>query len=741
MIKLEGGELVSIYMHGDEKCKWATTEDGYTLLQSDNVWYYAKADSNKNAVCSDFKLCSIGQRSEQLQIFLAEQSKKLIPQKISKPICNTENNSPTQRVRVIGDRPVLTILMSFKDKRFIMTNEDFNAFFNEKGYNFDGAQGSVYDYYNEVSYGQLQLHCDVLGPYIASQNMKFYGGNGFDGSDINAYQLFIEAIEYASEEVNLADYDADGDGYVDNIHIIFAGYGEEAGAQSNAIWSHKMSFPDIEIQGVKINSYSCSPELRGNSGDGISRIGACCHEIGHALGAADYYDTDYTKGGSYTGTGEWDVMAHGSWNNEGITPAHFNPYVKVYDFGWTNAETISASGHYNIFPIGETSQVYRINTPSANDYYLLENRQQTGFDEAIPGEGLLIYHVHPSIKYADRTNSINATNPQMMYPVCASAVAAVPSTVSEYGNINSGNCPFPGSVGKDSFGKDTSPAPFCWDKTPVDFELTDITECKDRSIDFYFSTNNGDHNDAMKETVFEESFEDKAVASSWQASGKYGYATEWLNEFVKGENQTEIPTWNTISKADHGKGYMSLANTFITSSIDGVIESPPTKITQEDEFILSFSYIIRTKGTASAELKVYATSDEDSKELIETITEPVQMWQNLELKLSPKEVFCNIIFHGVINGTAAIFIDNVSLAKISPITGVHSVDFETDDIITIDKNLLKVKLAKSRRLSIVTPTGIEVFSKTVPRGESVIQLQKGLYIIRIESYAKQVFIH
>ena len=84
-------------------------------------------------------------------------------------------------------------------------------------------------------------------------------------------------------------------------------------------------FPEITMQGMKIDRYSCTPELRGNRGGGISRIGPCCHEMGHALGAMDYYDTDYTTGGSFEGTGVWDVMAQGSWNNDGITPGTFQP--------------------------------------------------------------------------------------------------------------------------------------------------------------------------------------------------------------------------------------------------------------------------------------------------------------------------------------------------------------------------------------------------------------------------------
>ena len=65
--------------------------------------------------------------------------------------------------------------------------------------------------------------------------------------------------------------------------------------------------------------YSCAPELRGNRGSGLSRIGVHCHEIGHSFGAMDFYDTDYEVNGEYAGTGQWDLMASGNWNNEGVS--------------------------------------------------------------------------------------------------------------------------------------------------------------------------------------------------------------------------------------------------------------------------------------------------------------------------------------------------------------------------------------------------------------------------------------
>jgi len=168
---------------------------------------------------------------------------------------------------------------------------------------------------------------DVAGPYAVSQDMVYYGGESGDPRP-----MVTEVVGLADADVDYSDYDNDNDGSVDGVYIIFAGYGEEAGASEDAIWSHAWSiWPAVNYDGVEISRYSCSPELRGNSGTSLTRIGVICHEFGHVLGAPDYYDTNYnnTGDGQFSGTGRWDMMAGGSWNNGGATPAHHNAFTKV----------------------------------------------------------------------------------------------------------------------------------------------------------------------------------------------------------------------------------------------------------------------------------------------------------------------------------------------------------------------------------------------------------------------------
>ena len=148
---------------------------------------------------------------------------------------------------------------------------------------------------------------------------------------------------------------------------------------------------------MKVNKYTIQPELYG-TGTSISTIGVFAHEFGHALGLPDLYDTDYTS----EGVGNWSLMAGGSWNysggNGGNRPAHLDPWCK-WKLGWIQPSAISCSTSVSL-PAVETSSsgffgLLNGSTPytASGEYFLVENRQQTGFDVGLPGPGLLIWHV------------------------------------------------------------------------------------------------------------------------------------------------------------------------------------------------------------------------------------------------------------------------------------------------------------------------------------------------------------
>jgi immune inhibitor A len=251
------------------------------------------------------------------------------------------------------------------------------------------------DFYQEASYNKLNVIGDVKGWYRAPQPKSYYtnGNYGFGSYPQNVQKLVEDVIDLADPHVNFANYDNDADGVVEALVVIAAGSGAEVTGNTNDIWSHKWGIAPKTVDGVQVRSYFMAPE------DG--RVGVMAHELGHLLlGLPDLYDTDYSS----AGTGRWDLMAGGSWNGGGDRPAHPTAWCKV-KVGWVNPVTIfNAQQNVTIQPYATNEQVYKlpIGSTSSKQYFLISNRQQTRFDDHLPGEGMMIEHVDEN-----QTNNTN----------------------------------------------------------------------------------------------------------------------------------------------------------------------------------------------------------------------------------------------------------------------------------------------------------------------------------------------
>lgn len=484
------GSKITIILKGDEKVRWAETTDGYSILYNDKgIYEYAKLDSRQYMVPSGVKAKNKEQRNREDFDFLANIPKGLVYSseqiQIFKSYWEIQKSEAQNAFPTTGTRNLVCILIGFTDKAFTKTQADFNNLFNQINYTTDGATGSVKDYYLECSYGQLTLNVTVAGPFTASNTMAYYGANDIYGNDVRPRELCAEAINLADPTVNFANFDNDNDGYVDGVYMIYAGYGEEAGGGADAIWAHAWNLSStLYKDGKYLSKYSCSPELRGASGTGITRIGVICHEFGHVLGAPDFYDTDYSTNGQYDGTGYWDMMSSGSWNNNGATPAHHNAYTKTIVYNWATPTLLSSGTIITLLNAEENSNsFYRYNTTTNNEYFIIENRQQHKFDAYIPGKGMIIYHVDGNY-ISTAGNAINAGSHQGMYPVCANATGNPPTT---YGTINSTGCPFPGSSNKTSFTDTTTPWAKSWAGANTSKPITSITEnTTNKTVTFTF---------------------------------------------------------------------------------------------------------------------------------------------------------------------------------------------------------------------------------------------------------------
>ena len=126
----------------------------------------------------------------------------------------------------------LTLLVDFSDQAAPVTVSEVEEWLNKEGFNRDGCNGSVRDYYLDVSNGQLDLTNEVYGWYRAKHPKSWYEGlQGYSGSD----SLMKEVFEYFDPQVDFSRYDNDKDGTTEAINIVYAGPGQTWG---QGLWPH-----------------------------------------------------------------------------------------------------------------------------------------------------------------------------------------------------------------------------------------------------------------------------------------------------------------------------------------------------------------------------------------------------------------------------------------------------------------------------------------------------------------------
>ena len=359
---------------------------------------------------------------------------------------------------------LLVILVNFSDKS--MKDAHNNTFFQNL---LNGSFPSVQDYFNQSSGGNYVPVFDVFGPYTLPNNMAYYGGNDSNGDDEHPDQMVVDACALAyADGCNFSNYDTNNDGKVDNIYVIYAGYGEAAGAPANTIWPHSWEIYSSNVTGTltyngkTLGHYACSAELSGKSGSNSDGVGTFAHEFSHVIGLPDYYDTDYgTNYNNGVTPGEWTLMDQGSYNGSGMYPPLYSIYDK-YFMKWTTPKILKKDEIKNVTLTTTWDDGYQITGGSSvvactntSTVYYIENRQKSGYDQYLPGHGMVAWKVmYNSTRWSK--NDLNNTAGTLRYTI-------VPAD-GKTKNYSQGSDPFPGTSNK----KTWTPFTGC--------ALTEITE-------------------------------------------------------------------------------------------------------------------------------------------------------------------------------------------------------------------------------------------------------------------------
>ncbi len=294
------------------------------------------------------------------------------------------------RAPLRGTVRVAVVLVDFSDQVMTATKSHFQDLFFSTGVL---PHGSVREYYAEATNGLVTLDGAVVGPYRMPHTLAYYANNNFGigrppGSGaVRSPEMALAAAQAADADINFAPYDNDANGYVDAFIVVHAGPGSEVTGNKSQIWSHKSTLASAySADGTHIFGYLTVPE--------DARIGVSAHELGHLLfGFPDLYDTDYSS----EGIGNWCLMAGGTWNGGGDIPAHPSAWCKVNQ-GWVSTTNVTSGGATTIPDVKTSHNVLRLwkNGGGGSEYFLVENRQRTGFDAMLPGDGLLVWHVDES---------------------------------------------------------------------------------------------------------------------------------------------------------------------------------------------------------------------------------------------------------------------------------------------------------------------------------------------------------
>ena len=368
---------------------------------------------------------------------------------IDAPTYHAVNSLDQKGTAPLGQFKPLVVLVDFADNNFQVDPAYFDNLI------FSPGSGSVRDYYREVSYESLDIvplnFPSEMGWVRASETYQYYANYqyGLGYYPNNSQRLVEDVADLVDSAVDLSRYDTDSDGFVDCVIIIHAGTGAEFNGDPNDVWSHKWSLPypfKLSDDGVAIKDYTIQPEYWQEPGD--MTIGVFCHELGHIFGLPDLYDMD----GDSRGLGQWSLMAYGAWNgNLGSSPAHPDAWSRI-QLGFAQAVSVAENLQEKaVLPVEQISAIYRLWTHGewGSEYFLVENRQKTGYDAYLPGSGLLIWHVDENESY----------NTNQWYPGVTSdghykvALKQADGMWHLEKNVNSGDGgdPYPGSSANSSF--------------------------------------------------------------------------------------------------------------------------------------------------------------------------------------------------------------------------------------------------------------------------------------------------
>jgi len=471
------GTTLLITMRGDAFFHTYVTTDGHAVEQGEDGSYYYTTDAGITTMLAH----NPDARDAVEQDFVEKNRAAINPSPSNMPHRATPKRV-SRSVACTGSPKIPIILVNYTDVKF--KSDDPVAVFQEQ---FNTGTKSALQYFTDNSRGKYTPQFDIIGPVTMANEREYYGGNTSSYKDQNIGTMVVEACQGA-EGVTWSDYDNDGNGSVDVVIILYAGVGEAQayGVVPESIWPCRWNLSSayyygrsssgaITIDGVKINDFAVFNELRGSneSTNQIDGIGTFCHEFSHCLGLPDFYDTGDQD--NY-GMGSWSLMDYGCYNNNTYTPVGYTSYERHF-MNWLPLTTPEENTQYTLDPLNtDSAAAIKITNPNnTSEYYLLENRHKSGWDQYIGGSGLLVIHVDYSSSAWNGNTVNNYSTHQRMTIIPADNIL---SSATEK------NDPFPYN-GLDSLTNYSTPAATVFKGSYMSQPITEITK-DGKQVSFWY---------------------------------------------------------------------------------------------------------------------------------------------------------------------------------------------------------------------------------------------------------------
>lgn len=494
------GSTLTLIGHGDENFHWSTTTDGVIVVKNGDSFYVANIDNDGKLKPSKFMAHNLSERSLQEKDVISQQDRERFYQIAEETMAfhrsvrkaSIANNAKSPYTPHMGKVRGVIILVEFADTTFTLPNpkKSFEKYLNgdhEDATDLKNGEesniGSVHKYFNDISFGKFSLTFDVYGPVKVQ-------GKTSDYSNDRA-TLVRDACVAADNLIDFSDpiYDADGDGIVDFVSIVYAGYSASyANSSSYWIWPCANGTNIGTFDGVKVFRWLVCNELNGYPGAfpeepycRINGMGLFCHEFSHCMGLPDIYPRNESARIDNQEMEFWDLMDGGEYLQNGYAPPPYTAWERE-TIGWMTVDTLTTDQHGIVLKtVDKDGKAYRFMNPNDStkrEYMMIENIQNKGWNYYQKGHGLLVYHVNYAsdiVGVSDYPNNVKGSPRMALVPADGLLLSAynvnIPKIINpetgtsytqkDYFNHHAGD-PFPGSKGVTSLKYDMNLPNYKW---------------------------------------------------------------------------------------------------------------------------------------------------------------------------------------------------------------------------------------------------------------------------------------